>query len=169
MGSGSSLFRSGAAPELAQEPVTDPAPSHGNERRSTGASTARSAAEDFPDISVGGRRLVFLDYVHRHPVPALFSGLRCGRQGPCFRGFERPNPEQGLCLLEVQPLFVAGPVEPSPPRQAAPLRAASVLATLEPWLVEATLSRLDRELSQAEQQVVWKATRSPHKVVWPDW
>jgi hypothetical protein len=41
---------------------------------------------------------------------------------------------------------------------------------LEPWLVEAALDRLGpRRLSMAEQVRVWKATRSPRKVNWPDW
>ena len=41
---------------------------------------------------------------------------------------------------------------------------------LEPWLVEAALARLgDRVLTQEEQRVVWKATRTPKKVEWPAW
>lgn len=49
-----------------------------------------------------------------------------------------------------------------------PYRETARLA-LEPWLVEAALARLDRELSLTEQRVVWKATRTPWKVRWPDW
>jgi hypothetical protein len=41
---------------------------------------------------------------------------------------------------------------------------------LEPWLVEAALTRLgDRRLSREEQQTVWQATRKPTKVKWPAW
>lgn len=41
---------------------------------------------------------------------------------------------------------------------------------LEPWIVEAALARLgDRRLPREEQQVVLAATRTPHKVSWPDW
>jgi hypothetical protein len=40
---------------------------------------------------------------------------------------------------------------------------------LEPWLVEAALARLGRTLSPAEQRVVLKGARTPHKVRWPDW
>lgn len=41
---------------------------------------------------------------------------------------------------------------------------------LNPWIVEAALERLgDRQLTLAEQQEVWNATRSPHKVRWPEW
>jgi len=40
---------------------------------------------------------------------------------------------------------------------------------LEPWLVEAALARLDRRLSPADQRTIVKATRTPHKVKWPEW
>lgn len=40
--------------------------------------------------------------------------------------------------------------------------------TLEPWLVEAALARLSQPLSPAEQRIVVKATRTPHKVRWPE-
>jgi hypothetical protein len=40
---------------------------------------------------------------------------------------------------------------------------------LEPWLVEAALARLGRTLSPAEQRTVISATRTPHKVRWPEW
>jgi hypothetical protein len=39
----------------------------------------------------------------------------------------------------------------------------------EPWLVEAALARLDRTLSPSEQRIIVKATRTPHKVRWPEW
>jgi hypothetical protein len=41
---------------------------------------------------------------------------------------------------------------------------------LEPWIIEAALARFgSRQLSKSEQEVVMKATRTPHKVKWPDW
>lgn len=41
---------------------------------------------------------------------------------------------------------------------------------LEPWIVEAALARFgSRRLSHAEQETVVQATRTPHKVRWPDW
>jgi hypothetical protein len=40
---------------------------------------------------------------------------------------------------------------------------------LEPWLIETALSKLNRKLNAAEQQTIVKATRTPHKVRWPDW
>lgn len=41
---------------------------------------------------------------------------------------------------------------------------------LNPWIVEAALERLgDDRLSKEEQREVWNATRTPHKVCWPEW
>ena len=41
---------------------------------------------------------------------------------------------------------------------------------LEPWLVQRALDRLgDRRLSPEEQMTVMRATRTPHKVKWPEW
>ena len=41
---------------------------------------------------------------------------------------------------------------------------------LKPWVVEAALQRLgSRQLSRDEQRTVIEATRTPHKVKWPDW
>lgn len=59
-----------------------------------------------------------------------------------------------------------------------PLRMAAKLdrfrptarIALEPWLVEEALSRLgEKRLSRQEQAKVVRATRTPHKVRWPDW
>jgi hypothetical protein len=40
---------------------------------------------------------------------------------------------------------------------------------LEPWLVEAALARLHKPISPADQRTVVNATRTPHKVRWPEW
>jgi hypothetical protein len=41
---------------------------------------------------------------------------------------------------------------------------------LETWVVELALARLgERQLSIAEQRIVWKSTRAPSKVRWPPW
>lgn len=41
---------------------------------------------------------------------------------------------------------------------------------MNPWIVEAALVRLgDREFDAEEQRKVWRATRTPHKVTWPEW
>jgi hypothetical protein len=36
-------------------------------------------------------------------------------------------------------------------------------------LTEAALARLPRPLSPADQRIVVEATRTPHKVRWPEW
>jgi hypothetical protein len=53
-------------------------------------------------------------------------------------------------------------------RKFDPYRETARMA-LEPWLVEAALARLDRKLSSVEQHIIMKATRTPHKVRWPEW
>jgi hypothetical protein len=40
---------------------------------------------------------------------------------------------------------------------------------LEPWLVEAALARLPQPLSPDDQRIIVNATRTPHKVRWPEW
>ena len=41
---------------------------------------------------------------------------------------------------------------------------------LNPWIVEAALKRFgNTHLTEIEQRQVWDATRTPHKVEWPDW
>ena len=51
-----------------------------------------------------------------------------------------------------------------------PLNKSRVKWRLKPWLVEAALARLgDRRLTPEEQRELWKATRKPEAVGWPDW
>ena len=46
----------------------------------------------------------------------------------------------------------------------------TVRIVLEPWLVEAALARLKGgALTPADQRIIVKATRTPHKVRWPKW
>jgi hypothetical protein len=54
-------------------------------------------------------------------------------------------------------------------RKLSPYRPTS-WTVIEPWMVEAALSRFGgRRLSLTEQEVVMQATRTPLKVKWPDW
>jgi hypothetical protein len=53
-------------------------------------------------------------------------------------------------------------------RKLDPYRETARMA-LEPWLVEAALARLAQPLSPADRRIVVKATRTPHKVRWPEW
>lgn len=51
-----------------------------------------------------------------------------------------------------------------------PTDEARVRWELSPWIVELALARLgSKRLSSEEQREVWNATRTPHKVNWPDW
>lgn len=40
---------------------------------------------------------------------------------------------------------------------------------LEPWLVEVALAHLPEPLNPADQRIIVQATRTPHKIRWPDW
>jgi hypothetical protein len=53
-------------------------------------------------------------------------------------------------------------------RKFDPYRETARMA-LEPWVVEAALARLSGKLSSVDQRTIVKATRTPHKVKWPDW
>ena len=49
-----------------------------------------------------------------------------------------------------------------------PYRETARMA-LEPWLVEAALGLLPGTLGPDDQRTIVKATRTPHKVRWPEW
>ena len=66
----------------------------------------------------------------------------------------------GSVTSALQPLRMA--------RKLDPYRETARMA-LEPWLVETALAHLDRKLSPADQRTIAKATRTPHKVKWPEW
>lgn len=67
----------------------------------------------------------------------------------------------GSVNTALEPLRIARKLDPHRP---------TARMMLEPWIVEVALARLgDRRLSREEQQIVLAATRTPHKVAWPDW
>jgi hypothetical protein len=69
----------------------------------------------------------------------------------------------------VDPGSVTSALEPlRMAKKLDPYRETSRIA-LEPWLVEVALARLDQRLSPADQLTIVKATRTPHKVRWPEW
>jgi len=86
---------------------------------------------------------------------------------------ERSSTHQGLPSVIVRTIVAPGSVTSA----LAPLRMAKKLdpyretarMALEPWLVEAALARLDQKLSSADQWTIVKATRTPHRVRWPNW
>jgi Family of unknown function (DUF5681) len=74
-----------------------------------------------------------------------------------------------IVLVGVAPGSVTSALEPlRMARKLDPYRETARIA-LEPWLVESALARLDRRLSPADQRTIVKATRTPHRVRWPDW
>ncbi|WP_373085274.1 DUF5681 domain-containing protein [Sneathiella sp.] len=67
----------------------------------------------------------------------------------------------GSVNTALQPLRMA--------KKLDPYRDTARMA-LEPWIVEAALTRLgERHLTREEQRTVLQATRTPRKVKWPDW
>jgi Family of unknown function (DUF5681) len=66
----------------------------------------------------------------------------------------------GSVTLALEPLRMARKLDPY--RETARM-------VLEPWVVEAALARLGEKLNPADQRIIVKATRTPHKVKWPDW
>jgi hypothetical protein len=74
-----------------------------------------------------------------------------------------------IVFVLVAPGSVTSALEPlRMGKKLDPYREAARMA-LEPWLVEAALARLSQPLSRADQRIVVKATRTPHKVRWPEW
>jgi hypothetical protein len=81
------------------------------------------------------------------------------------------------CLTEISEIVMVGVAPGSVTSALEPLRMARKLdpyretarMALEPWLVEAALARLSQPLSPVDQRIVVKATRTPHKVRWPEW
>ena len=67
----------------------------------------------------------------------------------------------GSVTTALEPLRLAKKLDPYRP---------TARMALEPWIVEAALARMgNRQLSREEQGVVFKATRTPNKVRWPEW
>jgi hypothetical protein len=86
---------------------------------------------------------------------------------------ERPSTRQGFPSVIVRTIVVPGSVTSAlqPLRMARKLDSYRETArmALEPWLVEAALARLRGTLSPADQRTIVKATRTPHKIRWPEW
>jgi Family of unknown function (DUF5681) len=79
------------------------------------------------------------------------------------------SPISTIVLVSVAPGSVTSALEPlRMAKKLDPHREIARMA-IEPWLVEAALARLGRTLSPAEQRTIINATRTPHKVRWPEW
>lgn len=75
-----------------------------------------------------------------------------------------------IVVSSVAPGCVCPALEPLRMAKKLDRYRSTVRMMLEPWIIAAALARLgDRQLSLEEQKVVVEATRTPHKVAWPDW
>jgi Family of unknown function (DUF5681) len=79
------------------------------------------------------------------------------------------SPISTIVLVSVAPGSVTSALEPLRMAKKLDLYRETARMALEPWLVEAALARLGRTLSPADQRIVMKAARTPHKVKWPEW
>jgi hypothetical protein len=94
----------------------------------------------------------------------------------CLAMIEQAGERQGAGQSPITAIVMVGVAPGGVTSALEPLRMAKKLnlhrdarMALEPWLVEAALARLDRTLSPAEQRTIVDATRTPHKVKWPEW
>jgi hypothetical protein len=72
-------------------------------------------------------------------------------------------------IVAMAPGSVTSALEPlRMAKKLDPYRETARMA-LEPWLVETALARLPQTLSPADQRIIVNATRTPHKVRWPEW
>jgi Family of unknown function (DUF5681) len=79
------------------------------------------------------------------------------------------SPVTAIVMVGVAPGSVTSALEPlRMAKKLDPYRETARIA-LEPWLLEAALARLPQPLSPADQRIIVEATRTPHKVRWPDW
>jgi hypothetical protein len=90
---------------------------------------------------------------------------------------EQARERQGAGQSRINAIVLVSVAPGSVTSALGPLRMATKLdgyretarIALEPWLVEAALARLSQPLSPVDQWIVVKATRTPHKVTWPEW
>ena len=83
---------------------------------------------------------------------------------------KRQSPEEPLIVTWLMPLESVTPALEAlrMARKLDPSRKTARI-TIEPWLVEAALTRLEEPLDAADQQTILNATRTPRKVRWPKW
>lgn len=75
-----------------------------------------------------------------------------------------------IVMLSVIPGSVTSTLEPLRMGRKHDRFRPTARMVLEPWIVEAALARFGaRRLTPDEQRVVVEATRTPHKVNWPEW
>ena len=128
--------------------------------REGGAERRVTAAEAFL-LQLTKRGLEGDDAAARAPLAAIEEARESQGAGQSrISAIVRVIVAPGSVTSALEPLRMA--------RKLDPYRETARMA-LEPWLVEAALARLSQPLSPADQRVVVKATRTPHKVRWPKW
>jgi Family of unknown function (DUF5681) len=128
--------------------------------REGGAERRVTAAEAFL-LQLTKRALEGDDVAARHSLAVIEEARQ--RQGggpPQVSVITRKIVSPGSVTSALEPLRMA--------RKLDSYRETARMA-LEPWLVEAALARLPHALSPADQRIIMKATRTPHKVRWPKW
>lgn len=102
--------------------------------------------------------------------PAARAAMAAIEEARAARGVNGQDEQQVIVLTFVAPGSVNTALTAL--RMAKKLDKYRPMAriALEPWLVQEALARLgDRRLSPGEQEEVMTATRTPHKVQWPEW
>lgn len=154
-----------------------------------GRPRGRKTSNNVPYNAVLGQLVTIMEEGQERRVTAAEAfllhsakeGLK-GRASASKRALEAINQGRSAGLARVAnqiPQFRIVLVRPGSPNSAlVPLKMATKFdalrptarIALEPWLVEAALTRLgDRTLTLEEQTKVLKVTRTPHKVKWPNW
>ncbi len=147
----------------------------------------RGRHRDAPYEAVLGRMVKIREGGTERPVPAdvafLLQLRKRALEGDgaaareCLAMIEQAREWQGAGQSPITTIVLVGVAPGGVTSALEPLRMAKKLdqcretawIALEPWLVEAALARLDRTLSPAEQRTIINATRTPHKVRWPEW
>jgi hypothetical protein len=85
------------------------------------------------------------------------------------RSYEQAGPSRIVCKT-VSPGSVGCALDALRMAHKAHKYSEEACYELHPWLVQLALSRLGaRQLTIQEQTTVIRATRTPHKVAWPEW
>ena len=102
--------------------------------------------------------------------PAARTAMVAIEQARAARGITGSDTEMVIELVPATPGSVTTALEALRMGKILDRFRPTAKMALEPWLVQRALDRLgDRRLSTEEQETVMRATRTPHKVKWPQW
>ena len=127
-----------------------------------GAATSKVTAEEAFLLQLTKRGLEGNGPAARDAMVAIETAKsKRGAEADGVTTFVRVFVMPGSVTTALQPLRIAKKLDPYRP---------TARMALEPWIVEAALARMGhRRLSREEQATVFKATRTPNKVRWPEW